>query len=644
MSILTAERLGIYYGAQDVFSNVSFSIAHGDKVALVGPNGAGKTTLLRILLGLEEPTDGRVHRARSTRLAYLPQRPKFESRQTLYNEMLDVFSDLRRRQRALLDLTEQLALAEDPSELMSRYAEAEQRFDLDGGYAYENRIAQVLSGLGFDKSQYEWPISKLSGGQITRALLARLLLEQPDMLLLDEPTNYLDLSALEWLESYLQDWKHSLLIVSHDRYFLDKVVSRILHLHHGTLDTYRGNYTHFVQQRAARQERQRREYEAQQRHIADTEDFIRRYKAGQRSKEARGRQTRLDRMERIEAPRSTRHMHLRLSTSLRSGDKVLETDGLLIGYRARPDAADAADEGRFDLLHTGSILVERGQRITIMGPNGSGKTTLLRTVLGQVQPLDGRFRLGASLRIGYLPQTHDWLDPKKTVLEQILDLKHMDIEQARGVLGRFLFSGDTVEKKIGSLSGGELARVALASLTLKGANLLILDEPTTHLDVESQEILQQVLDEFEGTILMVSHDRYLADAVATHIWTVSDGQLRQYEGNYSQYVASLAAEKPRESDAGGTPDNGRGEEFRRERRERNAQIKRRQEADDLEREIVTLEREMEALSRRISQAGEAQDLARVHLLGNEYEELEQRLADRLNTWEAVASSSLDQES
>jgi len=644
MSILTVERLGMYYGAQDVFSGVSFDIARGDKVALVGPNGGGKTTLFRIILGLEESTSGQVHRARSVRIAYLPQRPTFESQQTLYDEMLAVFSDLRRRQKALLDLAEQLAAADDPSELMSRYAEVEQRFDLDGGYTYENRIARVLSGLGFNKSQYHWPIAKLSGGQVTRALLARLLLEEPEMLLLDEPTNHLDLSALEWFESYLQDWKHSLLIVSHDRYFLDKVVSRVLYLHDGTLDVYRGNYTHFVEQRAARLERQRREYEKQQEQIAVTEDFVRRYKAGQRSKEARGRQTRLNRMERIEAPQAARHMRLRLTTSLRAGDKVLETDGVVIGYRSRPDAPESGTHAPFSLLSTGPILVERGQRIVIMGPNGSGKTTFLRTILGQVEPLSGRLRTGASLRVGYLPQTQDWLDPEKTVLEQMLDMKDMQIAEARGVLGRFLFSGDAVKKKIASLSGGERARLALASLTLKGANLLLLDEPTTHLDVESQEILQDVLSSFDGTILLVSHDRYLADALATHLWVVAEGRIMQYEGNYSDYVAGLTDKSlSDQNDAGKESGSHPQRDHRRERRERNAQRKREEEAQTLEREIADLEREMATMSLRIDQASHAQDLSRVHALGREYERMEERLADRLRAWEAAASNVLTQE-
>ncbi len=670
MSILTADRLGMYFGAQDIFQNVSFELARGDKAALVGPNGAGKTTLLRILLGQEEPTAGHVHTARNLAVGYLPQHPTLESTQTLYGEMLAVFADLRRQQRALLALADQLATASDPADLMERYADAEHRFDVAGGYEYENRIARVLGGLGFRAEQYEWPIAVLSGGQVTRALLARLLLQEPELLVLDEPTNYLDLAALEWLESYLQAWKGSILVVSHDRYFLDRVVSRVLELHHGRLEAYRGNYSAYLDQREARRERLLREYAEQQEFIAKTEEYIRRNKAGQRSREARGRQTRLDRMERIERPRETRRMGLRLSTSLRAGDKVLTTEGAIIGYPSRPEESpDGTAHTEHRLLQTGPILVERGQRIALLGPNGSGKTTFLRTILGEVQPLAGRLRIGASVRLGYLPQSQDYLDPDKSVLDHILEASRLLIGPARTHLGRFLFSGDDVYKKVGALSGGEVSRLALALLTLHGANVLLLDEPTTHLDLDSQEVLQDVLLGFNGTILMVSHDRYLIDALASHVWMVEDRTIEQYEGNYSDYVALLAeraAESAGTAKAGagtakagaGTAKAGAGaakaaagaaadrsaapEEAaeRRDRRGRQGQRsarRREEEATRLEEEISRLEEALDDLSRRIDAAGAAQDLDLVLALGEEYQEAEGRLSARLDEWEQALS-------
>ena len=643
MSIVTVEGLAKSYGAQDVFADVSFAIARGDKIALVGPNGAGKTTLLRILVGLEEPTDGRVHRARGLRSGYLPQRPSLDSQRTLHGEMLEVLSALRRQQQDLLALAHEMAQADDPTEAMARYAEAEQRFELAGGYEYENRIQRVLSGLGFGPESYEQPITILSGGQVTRAMLARLLLQEPDLLVLDEPTNYLDLEALEWLEGYLQDWRQSLLVVSHDRYFLNKVVSRVWELSWGALETYRGNYDGYVQQREALLERRRREYEEQQATIAKTEEFVRRFKAGQRSKEARGRETRLARLERVEAPKTRRQMHLRLSTSLRAGDNVLRSDGAAIGYRETPESEDgcqAAGGTPHVLFQTGEFLMQRGQRVALLGPNGSGKTTFLRAVLGQTEPLEGRIRIGASVRVGYLPQTQDWLDGDKTVLEQVFAVTDLRLEQARALLGRFLFTADDVDKPISALSGGERSRLALALLTVRGANLLLLDEPTTHLDLESQEVLQRVLSDFPGTILFVSHDRYLVDALASHVWVIREGRMRRFTGGYSAYLQALEAERT----AGDQPSrerrqpDERQEARRRERRQERDERRRAERAHELEREISDLEEALAQLTDGIETASAARDVERVQALSEEYRHTEGRLTERLHEWEACASA------
>jgi ATP-binding cassette subfamily F protein 3 len=645
MSIVTARNLAKFYGAQDVFSGVGFDIARGDRVGLVGPNGAGKTTLLRIILAMDEPTEGTVDRARNLRMAYLPQKPEFASSQTLHGEMLTLFEGLRRQQAQLLALADEMATATDMDAAMERYAQAEQRFELAGGYEYENRISRVLSGLGFDPSMYDWPVSVLSGGQVTRALLARLLLQEPDLLVLDEPTNYLDLVALEWLESYLQAWPQSLLIVSHDRYFLDRVVSRVWEMNHGRLETYRGNYSSYLVQRADRNLRRQREYEEQQEMIARTEDFIRRYKAGQRSKEAKGRETRLNRMERIERPDSERNLRLRLSTNLRSGDNVLQSEGALIGYSSRPEADAAAvattgvgataETARHALFHTGEFLIRRGQRVALLGANGSGKTTFMRVILGSLEPLEGHIRLGASVRVGYLPQNQAWLDPSRTVLEQVMAESELSVAEARQLLGRFLFSGDDVYKVTRTLSGGELARVALAILTVRGANVLLLDEPTTHLDIASQEVLQDVLVHFPGTILFVSHDRYLIDALATDVWVVTNGGLEQHEGNYSAYLLErerVVAEKTAASAEAPSSD-----EERRKRRQAQAAARRHSERlEAIEDEIEDLERRLAETTTLIDLASAAQDAERVHALGREYQELEATLSRRIAEWEQVA--------
>jgi len=636
MSILAAHNLAKYYGAQDVFAGVTFSIAHGDKVALVGPNGAGKTTLLRIILGLDEPTEGEVSRARGLRMGYLPQQPTLDSDARVIGEMEAVFSELRRQQAALQRLADEMASADNVQEAMDRYAQAEARFEQAGGYEYENRIKRVLGGLGFSEEMFEWPIAMLSGGQVTRAYLARLLLQEPELLVLDEPTNYLDLQALEWLESYLAAWPGSILIVSHDRYFLDHVVTRVWELNHNQLETYRGNYSHYVEQRKARRQRRWREFKAQQAHIARTEDFIRRYKAGQRSKEARGRLKRLNRLERITPPPTDHAINLRLSTQLRSGDKVLMSEGAVIGFPSRPEAelGSQEDTGPHPLFELPEVLIQRGERVVLLGPNGCGKTTFLRTLLDQMEPLSGHIRLGASVRIGYLPQKRDWLDYDKTVLEQILDYSDMTVEQARTLMGRFLFTGDEVYKLIGNLSGGEMTRVALAILTMRGANVLLLDEPTTHLDVESQEILQSVLLTFPGTILLVSHDRYLIDALADWLWIVKDGRVSLFEGNYTAYTTSLRAPMIDPTSPETKRDDRSG--YRAERRAQAAARRQRERVESLESEIAEIEQRIASTASLLDLASQRKDLAEVQSLGQAYRQLEGDLAQRMREWEALA--------
>jgi ATP-binding cassette, subfamily F, member 3 len=635
MSILIGQQLSKYFGAQDIFRDLDCVIARGDKIGLVGPNGCGKTTLLRLLLGLDEPASGSVHRARGLRIGYLPQKPELHSERTLYAEVEAVFAPLLEQQKALYELADAMATAEDSTELLERYAIAEQRFEAAGGYSYEARIKQVLAGMGFGPATYDWPIAILSGGQVTRALLARLLLEEPELLILDEPTNYLDLQALEWLENYLQSWSGSLLVVSHDRYFLDRVVNRIWELDHGQLVVYHGNYSAYLLQRAERRERQLREYQSQQEMIERTEDYVRRNKAGQLSKQARGRETRLARVERVEAPRHDQHLALRLTSRLRSGDKVLFSDGAVIGYPS--DEVNSASE----LFQSGEFLVLRGWRIALLGANGAGKTTLIRTILGELTPISGSLKLGASVKIGYLPQSQAWLDGPQPMLEYVLYNTGLLLEAARSLLGRFLFEEEDMAKPLSALSGGERSRLALALLTLQGANLLILDEPTTHLDLAAQEVLQQVLLSFSGTILFVSHDRYLVNALATHLWIIDQGTMRQFEGNYTRYVE--AQQKEREVAAaaavpGAVPKEDWGEQKRRERQVERTLRERVDRVQSLEKEIAALEHELHGVSAMINQASLAQDLNRVHTLSQQYIKLQTKLTECLNRWEQAAGA------
>ena len=634
MAILTATGLSKFFGAQDIFSSLSFEINHGDKIALIGANGVGKTTLLRILCGLEAPDEGSVAASKSLRISYLPQQTTFTSQRPLFQEMLTVFSDLEERREHLRQMERRIEVSAGAPELLEQYGKAMERFEIDGGYEYEGRIKRVLSGLGLGRGDYDKPVELLSGGQKTRAQLAKLLLEEPNLLVLDEPTNYLDLAATEWLEKYLISWSSSLVVVAHDRYFLDKIVNRVCEMTFGSMEFYRGNYSHYVVQRQERLERRRKEYKEQQEFIAKTEDFVRRFKAGQRSKEARGRLKRLERMERIVRPRTQKAMHLPLQAGFRSGNEVLILKEAVIGY---PDAGDGSP---LRLFSAPDLILRRRQCTALMGPNGSGKTTFLRTVLDQLAPLEGRIRLGANVRVGYLAQSYEDLDPDNSIVQEIRSVKPLPMSQARSFLGRFLFSGDDVFKPISTLSGGEQGRVALAKLALQGANLLLLDEPTSHLDIASREVIERVLSAFDGTILFVSHDRYFIDALATHIWAIEDGVLRAHEGNYSAYAQARDVALQVKQDA-----RARTRERERQTKQRtHAQSavsqgntwwerrQREQRTAELESSIALLEGRLRAIEEALATASESQDADSIWQLGTEHPAIERELHEKLAVW------------
>ncbi|MBN1316940.1 MAG: ABC-F family ATP-binding cassette domain-containing protein, partial [Anaerolineales bacterium] len=544
MAIITASKIAKSFGAEDIFGDVNASIPHGARIALVGPNGAGKTTLIRILIGMDMPSAGIVHRSRSLTIGYLPQEAEhaFEDElQTVWQEMMTVFADLFSQESALREMERQMSVARehDPSNnsydqqsnLMQQYGAALERFEHSGGYDYQLRTQQVLGGLGFNDNDFNMPIAHLSGGQKTRALLAKLLLQSPDFLILDEPTNHLDIQAIEWLETQLVSWPGSILVVSHDRYFLDKVVNRIWELDRGGLETYRGNYSAYITQREERFNRQLDEFKAQQAYISKEEDFIRRHMAGQRTKEAQGRLKRLNRLKRdnpISQPRRNERLGIQFNSARRSGDIILQTQDLVVGYSAGSP-----------LFKTDDIDFRRTECAALIGPNGAGKTTFLRTILEEIPPLSGKLRRGASLEIGYFSQAHAELDIEtgRTVLEEFLSHYPMLTSEARDFLARFLFTQDDVYKKTSALSGGERGRLALSFLMQKKGNFLVLDEPTNHLDIPAQEVLESVLNEFDGTIILVSHDRYLVSRLATQIWHLENRRLEVFKGSYQEFVA-----------------------------------------------------------------------------------------------------------
>jgi ATP-binding cassette subfamily F protein 3 len=627
MALLSANKLAKYFGIDDIFSEVTLNIYQGERVGLVGPNGCGKSTLLDILAGVMEPDAGTVSRARYAQIGYLPQTPDFDGEATLWEEMDAVFAELHARQAELRRLEAQMGSDDEAAreKAMQRYGPLLEAFERDGGFTYESRIAQVLNGLGFSEAMFSMPIQHLSGGEKTRALLARLLLEEPDLLLLDEPTNHLDLAGIEWLEDRLQAWDGAILAVAHDRAFLDAIADRIFELEFGSLEAYRGNYTAYRQQRAERRERQRAQYEAQQAHIAKTEDYIQRYMAGQRSSQAKGRLRRLERLERLDRPQEHQQIHVNLQTQLRSGDLVLGLYDLHAGY-----------EPGVPLLCIEEAEIRRGQRVALVGPNGSGKTTLLRTILRDIPPLAGRVRVGAAVRLGYFAQAQEHLVPGKTVLDTLLDAGMDSVAKTRDFLARYGFRGDDVFKDVGVLSGGERARVALATLSLAQANFLLLDEPTNHLDIPSQEVLQEVIRGFNGTVLMVSHDRYLIREIATHVWALADGEIHQFAEGYAEYAAWHGARRHGNSAAATAAEDearARYEAQRQAQREQQRALAH-QEArlEELETEIHALESRLQELTGALDIAGREQDIGRVSKLGAEYRRVEGRLNRMLEAW------------
>ena len=647
MPIVSVIQVGKSFGVERVFAGVSFQIDERDRIGLVGPNGAGKSTLLNLLAGREEPDEGTIARNRSLRIGYLTQHTDFHPHNTLREEMLTVFAEVQAWERAINELALQLEATSTGDnnaaheELLRRYDELQTRFEHAGGYTYEHRVSQVLDGLGFTREQQESPIMNLSSGQQTRAALGKLLLQEPDLLLLDEPTNHLDLAALEWLETYLSDWKHAMVVVAHDRYFLDKIVSRTIEMAFGRIEEYPGNYTRYLHLREERMERRLREYEAQQEHITRTEEFIRRYKAGQRSREARGRQKLLNRLERVERPRDFPEMHFEFSSVIDSGQLVLSTQKLAVGY-ANPGSEPST------LVHVADLELLRGDRVGLLGPNGSGKTTLLRTIIGELPPISGHVYPGHNVRIGYYSQTHSRLNAQRTIVDEIRQVSALSEEGARSFLGRFLFTGDDVFKPIGALSGGERSRVALALLTLQGSNFLVLDEPTNHLDLQSRQFLEEVLGEFEGTMLFVSHDRYFIDSLATKIWVIEDGVLIPYWGNYTDY---RTRKRPIVLDVPAAPHDNRkvlpaaptaSKRHAAPARPGSKRVERLKvrTVEDVEREIEKVEARVKMVEEALNEAALNGDAARLTQLSAEYEQLRAQSDILLAEWERLAEEAL----
>ena len=519
--------LGKSFGVRQVFSNVSFEIKEGDRIALVGPNGAGKSTLLKCILGIEELDEGQVVMSPVASIGYLQQDVNLGDA-SLAEEIETAWEDVHALENKLQELTAYLETHEASESDLQRLDYLQNRLEWLGGYDYEQKTKRIVYGLGFTDEDLYKPANAFSGGQKTRINLAKALVRSPDFLVLDEPTHHLDMEMLEWLEGYLSSYRGGILIVSHDRYFMDRIVTGVVELDHHKATTYRGNYSRYVAQREERLKADTIAYEKQQEYIKKTEEYIDKYRAGIKSKMARGRQSQLNRLERLEAPETSHSLDFKFPPAAMSADKVLVLDHVSIGYKTDDPIIDDV-----------SMVVRRGESVALIGPNGAGKSTMVKAIVGELFPTEGHIDIGNRVQVGYFSQEHEELHDRWQVVDEIINNYNFTEEKARNVLGSFLFKGDDVFKLVGDLSGGERARLALLKLFLQGDNFLILDEPTNHLDVPTREIVERALQQFGGTCFIISHDRYFLDQVSTRTLVLENKGITEYLGNYSYYKEKL---------------------------------------------------------------------------------------------------------
>lgn len=652
------------YGSQDILRGVSLQINPGEHVGLVGRNGAGKTTIFRLVNGEETPDRGEVVRARGLKLGFLAQHVHFDRGSTVHESALAAFGRLQQIEHEMHELEHRMADAGDELEMvLARYSDLQHEYEREGGFEYSAKAEAILQGLGFDRDTWQLETEKLSGGQQNRLGLARLLLSEPEVLLLDEPTNHLDVSAVEWLEEFLQSYASGFVIISHDRYFLDRACRRIVEVENGQAISYKGNYSNYLVEREERREIQQRAYENQQRLIAKTEDFIRKNLAGQKTKQAKSRRTMLQRLERVDAVRADQASgDFRLQDIERAGTHVLTITDAAVGYDDLVLAREI------------SLILRRDECLGVIGPNGSGKTTFLKTILNRIPRLSGEIRWGSKVEIGYYAQQLEDLDERNEI---IMELRRVAPTSAtsgelRSFLAKFLFFGDDVYKHVRDLSGGEKGRLALAKLIYSGVNVLVLDEPTNHLDIPSREALEEALEAYEGTIVTISHDRFFLDKVATQILALDgEGNVEHYNGDYTEYhdwKAARMSESEPPAVAGG-PVEGEARASGRARA-RDAQnkinaksrrkksspsesadgskraidpskvkiVKKPRDPGIIETEITELERRIAELSNDMTKQEIARDITRLVAVNDEYERSETRLAELYDEWERAETA------
>jgi len=633
MSLLQIERLTKSFGTEILFEPFSAQVGRGDRIALIGDNGVGKSTLLRIICGDETATEGGVRPIGSPRIAYLPQLARLNAEGTLWQAMEQPFEGLRRIEAELRRIEGEMASssrAAPDEEALHRYDDLLHRFDREGGYVIESRVRAALAGVGFREGEYAKSVRVLSGGEEARAALARTLLEAPDLLLLDEPTNHLDFAALDWLEEQLSSFGGAILMVSHDRHLLDRVANRTWEIALGRVSIYRMGYEASREARRTERARHLEAYDKQEETIEKYRDFIRRHKVGQKHRQAKDREKKLERIERerIERPKDARRISLRIRTGQASGKRVLSLHDLAIGF----------DE---PLFTCDDIELYRGEKVAIIGPNGCGKTTLLKTICGELSPLRGKVETGHNVHPATYSQTQEGLHGPGTVLDAILARAALTFGEARGLLGRFLFSGDDVEKKVNALSGGERSRVALALVSLIEGNLLLFDEPTNHLDLASQEILERALVEYDGTLLLVSHDRALLEAITTQVWLVDGDRLHALDHGYTEYRKRLREDTARDGELARRPQPSTSQEKPNSRRsshkpDRYALKRQADQREHLEAEIERLETRIAEIEEELAQASAMADARAIASLGSEHKETQATLATKYEHWHAIA--------
>ena len=635
MIVLSANNLTKTYGTDVIIDKASFHLNAGDKVGIIGRNGAGKTTLLNMLTGELPCDEGEFFVSQNTRIGYLKQRDNFSSEGTVLEEIEGIFSGLRELENEIAELSDKVAENPHDTGLINRLDELQHRFDREGGYTYKSEMIGILNSMAFDESFYNKKISSLSGGERTRLALAALLLEKPDILLLDEPTNHLDIGTLKWLEQYLEAYRGTIMIVSHDRYFLDRTVNRIFEVENHKVYSYQGKYSDYAAQKKLRRETELRAYNNQQREIARQEEMIRRMKqrgTEHLAKRAASREKRLDMLERIERPESEMgKMKINFKENFPSGGDVIMAENLEKSFGRGAEHRE--------LFHGVNLGIKRGERICILGPNGVGKTTLLRVLLGELTPDAGYLKIGHNVAFGYYDQGQLLLSDANTVLEELKESYRLYTDtEMRSILGRFLFRGEEVFLPVGSLSGGEKARLSLLKLMLSGANTLILDEPTNHLDIESKEVFEEALMEFPGTVIVVSHDRYFLQRIPTRILELTQDGVIEYLGRYDYYLEkksqgisakkyfSKVQEKP----------TGDAAQQRRLKKEREAEERRRARLSaKLETEISELENQISELEQNLCKPENMSDYELLARLGAEREETEKRLAEAYDEWAKV---------